>query len=253
MMISCVMVLLSLILREKLTTPRSSLEESTRAGCSTSCTGFLWGRVQFCGEVLRVRSAATAKECPPRTADTLSADGNPSHPKHPSTEGRRQTWQTGCRGSCQGRPLWKQGKFQTHLKSIYLTCRASRYVMLVFKRFGTHGVPPVPAHIDQRQRRQRAVSVNDRPQNPVLHDDCAIILWRHTHRFKVKSAANCNSLARHKSPGWRRSLQPEQWRRLESQVASLWQEPNQRWEPSPELHIECGCDWWVRVIHFMPL
>lgn len=37
-------------------------------------------------------------------------------------------------------------------------------------------VPSVPAHIDQTQRRQRAVSVHDRPQNPVLHDDRAIIL-----------------------------------------------------------------------------
>lgn len=42
---------------------------------------------------LRVRSSATAQEWPgpQRTAHTLSADGNPSHPKHPSTEGRRQT------------------------------------------------------------------------------------------------------------------------------------------------------------------
>lgn len=36
---------------------------------------------------------------------TWSAGDNPSHPKHPSTAGRRQTRQTGCRGNRLGWPL----------------------------------------------------------------------------------------------------------------------------------------------------
>ncbi len=39
---------------------------------------------------------------------TLSADGSPWHPKHPSTEGHHQTLQTGFHDSCEQWPLWKK-------------------------------------------------------------------------------------------------------------------------------------------------
>lgn len=38
-----------------------------------------------------VQSSTTPTSANPIMTDTLSADGNPSHPKHPNTEGRHQT------------------------------------------------------------------------------------------------------------------------------------------------------------------
>lgn len=65
------------------------------------------------------------------------------------------------------------------MKSIDLTRNVSRCVIVVLS------LAQVPARIGQTQRRQCAVSVDHRPQEPVLHDDGAIVLYGDTHHFTI--------------------------------------------------------------------
>lgn len=79
-------------------------------------------------------------------AETLSGDGSPLHPMRPSTEGHRQTWQTGSQGNHQKCFPWNQHSGEK------LTV-ASAVVD------NMHLLHVLPVCADQTQRCQSAISV----------------------------------------------------------------------------------------------